>query len=150
MKAPVWEQALRYLPIACVDIIFQQRDGSILYGYRIIGPYKNVWALPGGRMLHGENLQQAAGRIAKEYGMRIRELYLVGVFPMSFDVRHDVTIALASPCPKGDPVADIKELSKVIWSEKPPIRTGANYRKMISKWNIALSSKTFLKLNRLR
>jgi len=51
------------MPIPCLDIIVQNARSEILLGWRLILPYRNVWALPGGRVYVGENLTAAARRI---------------------------------------------------------------------------------------
>ena len=150
MSRKLWKETLKYLPIACIDIIFERRDSQeILMGYRIIPPYKNVWALIGGRMIFGEGLREAAARIAKEYGIKFQRLYLVGVFPVVFSFRSDVAIALASPDALGDPIADKKEFSTFKWTEEPPNRTGGNYVSMIASWKKVKQSGELLELNRI-
>lgn len=145
----LWGEIIRSIPLVCVDIIFQRKDHSILLGWRIIEPYGNVWALPGGRMLYREDLRNAAQRIARAYGLRFGNLYLVGVFPVSFRNRSDVSVALAATHPSGTPTPDGFEFTKFKWTKTVPRRSGANYRRMISKWKQARKSREFLKLNRI-
>jgi hypothetical protein len=59
----LWKIVLSSMPISCVDVICQNSNGAILFGWRIIKPYKNCWALVGGRMLYRENLLQSAESI---------------------------------------------------------------------------------------
>ena len=84
LPARLWDEIIQKMPVPCVDLILQRPNDSILYGWRLISPYRNVWALVGGRMLRGENLLQSASRIAREYGLRVGRLYLNGVFPVNF------------------------------------------------------------------
>jgi len=144
-----WNFIVKTMSIPCVDIIFQRQDGSILFGWRLIKPYSNVWALPGGRILRGENLLQCAARIGKEYGLSFKRLYLNGVFPINFQWRDDISICLAAREVSGDPLLDDFEFSKFIWRKNPPPRAGTNYVLMVSKWQHASNSKEFLSLNRL-
>ena len=137
------------MPIPCVDVIFQREDRSILYGWRLINPYNDVWALPGGRIAHRENIKQSARRIARHYGLRFRELYLVGVFPVNFPKRADISVAVAASEVSGEVVADGFEFSRFAWMKTPPKRLGANYGRMVAKWLEASKSKAFLTLNRL-
>jgi len=58
------------LHIATLDIIFD-RDGNVLYGYRRLPPYSNVWAFIGGRILFGEGLLDTIRRISSECDLRI-------------------------------------------------------------------------------
>ena len=149
VPAKLWDEIIQKMPIPCVDLIFQRSNNSILYGWRLISPYRNVWALVGGRMLHGESLLQSASRIAKEYGLLFGRLYLNGVFPVNFPNRADVAISLAARAISGEPQVDGYEFSKFIWANKPPKGLGANYLRMVKKWSNAGKSKEFLRLNRL-
>ena len=150
MKEELWKETLMHVPIPCVDLILQHPNTQeFVIGYRKIAPYKNVWALPGGRMMFGEDLKKAAVRIAREYGMRFSELYLVGVFPVAFSFRSDVAIALASSHVFGDPIPDGKEFSTFRWVRNAPKPIGKNYELMISKWRKVKKSNEFLKLNKI-
>jgi len=102
----LWNALTKHMPIACVDMIFEREDRSILYGWRIISPYSRTWALPGGRLLHRENLIACAKRIAREYGLGFGNLYLVGVFPTTFSRRSDLVVSLAALRPTGDATVD--------------------------------------------
>jgi ADP-ribose pyrophosphatase YjhB (NUDIX family) len=144
-----WNYIVKTMSIPCVDMIFQRQDGSILFGWRLIKPYGNVWALPGGRILRGENLLQCAARIGKEYGLSFERLYLNGVFPINFQRRVDIPICLAARQVSGDPLVDDFEFSKFIWRKNPPTQAGTNYVLMVSKWQRASTSREFLGLNRL-
>jgi ADP-ribose pyrophosphatase YjhB (NUDIX family) len=144
-----WNDILRKMSIPCVDMIFQ-KDRTVLYGWRLIKPYSNVWALPGGRLLRGENLVQCASRIADEYGLTFERLYLNGVFPINFRWRADIPICLAARKISGEPRTDGFEFSKFVWSQKPPAAVGANYARMVSRWERVSRSNDFLLLNRLR
>ena len=145
----LWKRIVKVLPLVCVDVVFQRDDLSILYGWRLINPYNDVWALPGGRIWHGESIKQCARRIAKEYGLRFEELCLIGVFPIKFPKRSDISIAVAASQVSGEPKVDGFEFSRFAWMKAPPRRLGANYRRMISKWQDASESKDFLELNRV-
>jgi ADP-ribose pyrophosphatase YjhB (NUDIX family) len=146
----LWKRIVGVVPLACVDVIFQRGDRSILYGWRLLNPYNNVWAFPGGRLLYHENLKQCAKRIAHEYGLRFEELYLNGVFPVSFPKRSDVTVSLAAKEVTGEPRVDGIEFSEFVWARRPPKALGANYRRQVVKWLAASKSNEFLRLNRLQ
>jgi len=98
----LWNKVKLRLPIATLDIIFE-RDEKVLYGYRRIPPYRNVWAFIGGRILFGEGLSDTIRKISTEYGMRVDKAYLVGVFPITFRARSDIAIAVAAPDSYGEP-----------------------------------------------
>lgn len=56
---------LAQMPLACVDVVIVH-DGCALLVQRASSPAKGQWWLPGGRVLKGETLKQAAWRKAKE------------------------------------------------------------------------------------
>ena len=136
MSERVWRQVKHSVSIPCVDVILENPQGAVLLGWRKISPYGNVWATPGGRMGRGENLRNAANRIIREYGLTAANLFLVGVFPVKFSTRADVTICLASNMPSGNAVADGYEFSSFNWTRNIPAKIGGNYLKMIRKWRL--------------
>ena len=144
-----WRTIKRFMSIPCVDLILERSDKSILYGWRLINPYSNVWALVGGRLMHGEDLMKCASRIAKEYGLRFRELFLNGVFPVNLPTRSDLVVSLAARGVAGEPRVDGFEFSRFRWAKSSPRPIGENYVRMINKWRKASTSSQFLRLNRL-
>jgi ADP-ribose pyrophosphatase YjhB (NUDIX family) len=142
----VWRQVKRSIPIPCLDVLLENPNGELLLGWRKITPYGNVWATPGGRVLRGENLRNAAHRILLEYGLTARNLFLVGVFPVKFPTRADVSICVASNKPSGHPVADGYEFSSFKWTRTVPSKTGSNYAKMILRWRILRRNTQALRL----
>lgn len=135
MSNKLWNQVKQYMSIPCVDVLVENSKGETLLGWRRIPPYRNVWALPGGRVGKGENLQGAAKRILAEYGLAARKLYLVGVFPMSFPSRSDFPVCVAAKHPVGQARSDGKEFSSFCWRKQLPEGLGANYRQMIVRWH---------------
>ena len=134
MPLRTWNLVKRNMTIPCVDIILENRRGQVLLGWRLIEPYSNVWALPGGRLLKGEKLQSAASRILSEYGLSASNFHLVGVFPINFPKRSDLAICLASRRFHGEAKPDGFEFSSFQWTKRLPDRLGANYRRMIMRW----------------
>ncbi len=66
------------VPRVCVDLIIEI-DGGILLTKRIIDPYMGKWHLPGGAILFGESLEEAAIHTAKrELNVKIDLGKLVG------------------------------------------------------------------------
>lgn len=62
---PLYRQIIEHVPIACVDVAIV-RDGRILLVRRGDEPAKGQLWLPGGRVLKGEMLREAAARKARE------------------------------------------------------------------------------------
>jgi ADP-ribose pyrophosphatase YjhB (NUDIX family) len=125
------------MPIPCVDLIIE-RSGQILVGFRAIVPYKNVWALPGGRILKDEQPEDAVRRNLKEIHISADIRELIGVFPVRFpnhpQKRHDITLCYRSEWRSGKP-KPAEELTRFKWISPAdiPARVGANYRRMILK-----------------
>jgi ADP-ribose pyrophosphatase YjhB (NUDIX family) len=145
----LWKKITEKMPIPCVDLIFQRPNNAILYGWRLIAPYRRVWALLGGRIIRGEDLLECAFRIAKEYGLIFDRLYLNGVFPVNFPGRSDIAISLAALDILGEPRIDGVEFSKFNWSQNPPKRIGQNYLRMVRNWNRISKSRSSLRITRL-
>jgi ADP-ribose pyrophosphatase YjhB (NUDIX family) len=146
---PLWRQVKRSVPIPCVDIIVSNGLGAVLLGWRVIRPYANVWATPGGMIRLGEGLVESAQRILSVHGLRATNFYLVGVFPIRFPSRSDISICLATTRFSGNPIPDGTEFTKIQWFKKPPARTGKNYVAMIKKWRSIRKCKQALKINEL-
>jgi ADP-ribose pyrophosphatase YjhB (NUDIX family) len=149
MPNRLWRQVKRYMPIPCVDVIVENSEGQVLLGWRQILPYRNVWALPGGRVGKGERLHTAAERILAEYGLAARNLFLVGVFPIKFPSRSDLSVCLATNHPTGEASPDGVEFSHFRWTRLLPRRTGANYKRMIIQWNRMKRNPQVLRFSRL-
>ena len=67
----LYSQFHEKMPIICVDIVVNA-DDKILLVKRANEPEKGRWWFPGGRLLRGESLRAAAGRITKtEIGVTI-------------------------------------------------------------------------------
>jgi len=149
MSTRLWSQVKKNMSIPCVDIILENRHGGVLLGWRRIEPYSNVWALPGGRLLKSEKPQSAAGRVLSDYGLSASNFFLVGVFPINFPTRSDLTICLASRHIEGVARPDGFEFSSFRWADKLPNRLGANYRRMIVRWRDLKRETRALRLAKL-
>jgi ADP-ribose pyrophosphatase YjhB (NUDIX family) len=108
-----------------------------------------VWALPGGRIYVGEDLTEAVQRILSPHNITASDFFLVGVFPVAFPSRFDVSICVAARHFSGAPVPDGIEFTKVRWFKALPKRTGTNYRRMIEKWRQAKGLMQVVKFNRV-
>ena len=149
MAEPLWRQVKASMPIPCVDIIISNGKRAVLLGWRVIHPYVNVWATPGGRIRFGESPVKAARRILSSHGLRASNFYLVGVFPIMFPSRFDISICIATTGYSGSPIPDGTEFTKIQWFKKLPQGTGKNYVEMIKKWRRIRMCPQALKINRL-
>jgi ADP-ribose pyrophosphatase YjhB (NUDIX family) len=124
------------MPIPCVDVIVHRRH-EFLMGWRTIPPYKNVWALLGGRILRGESLEAAANRHCAKSGLGVTDLRLLGVFPVMFPSRHDITVSLSAEMTSGVLKAT-GEMTRYRWFGKSEVDeispVGGNYIKMLRHW----------------
>jgi len=133
----LWKRVLANMSIPCVDIIvhttFKHRT-RVLLGYRKIYPYKDYWALPGGRIVKGESLRDTVDRQMREIGLRPTGDYrLVGVYPVNFKRRSDVSICLSTRLVPPQEPRPTKELVRYTWRRLNdlPARLGPNYRRML-------------------
>ncbi len=67
------------VPRLCVDVVIKTRQG-VLLSRRDIPPAKGKWHIPGGTVLWGETLKQAAKRVAREeLGISVKIKKIIGV-----------------------------------------------------------------------
>ena len=132
-----WIEVTKKMPIPCVDTIVWKKN-TFLMGWRAIKPYRHVWALIGGRMIRGETFVQTAVRQCRKSRLEIAAPRFVGVYPVKFPSRHDVTICLAARWKSGNPVVTT-ELSRYKWFETNKLvmtrSIGTNYKKMLIDWH---------------
>lgn len=75
---PIYSQIHELMPIVCVDIIVRCGTKIVLIK-RDREPAKGEWWFCGGRVVKGENLEQAARRIVhRETGLKIKQCVLLG------------------------------------------------------------------------
>ena len=133
----LWKNILASIPIACVDVIVCRRvkaERHVLLGYRKIPPYRDCWALPGGRIVKKESLHETARRQLEEIGLCPSGDYrLVGVYPVNFKRRSDITISLSTYLLSLQEPKPTRELARYIWRplNDLPSRLGSNYRTML-------------------
>lgn len=92
---------LDVLPQVCVEVLLE-RDGRVLVARRTNEPARGEWFWPGGRLYKGEELADAARRIAREeLGVAVDVVERVGVYSHFWDTasvegadsRHTVNVA---------------------------------------------------------
>jgi len=65
LPADSYRAIVEVMPILCVDLVIET-DGTFLLLKRAREPLKGRWWVPGGRVLKGETMTEAAKRKAKE------------------------------------------------------------------------------------
>ncbi len=125
-----FEMILKSMPIPCVDLVCVNNHRETLYGWRLIKPYKHVWAFPGGRILKGEAPLTAAKRHLAKYGIKFDMIKLNGVFNANFPSRSDISISFIVTGATR-PKTFGKEFSRFVWKQTPPRKLGGIYRRMI-------------------
>ena len=72
IRDELYKEIVKSVPISCVDVIIQYK-GKFLLGRRTREPGKGQWFFPGGRIIKGEKLEEAAKRkIMEELGARVK------------------------------------------------------------------------------
>jgi len=137
ISSECWKQIIRKMPVPCVDTIIH-KDDHVLLGWRIIIPYRNVWALIGGRMHWGESFSDTSIRNCQDCGLVVQNPQYLGIFPTKFPKgRHDLVICMAARYIGGEP-EPTEEFSKYAWIMKSDLDEihpiGSNYMKMLTTW----------------
>jgi colanic acid biosynthesis protein WcaH len=60
-----WLQVVADTPLVAIDLILERPDGQVLMGMRTNRPAQGFWFVPGGRVLKGERLADALGRVVR-------------------------------------------------------------------------------------
>jgi ADP-ribose pyrophosphatase YjhB (NUDIX family) len=136
LRPTCWKEVLKKMPIPCVDVVIHSK-GRVLMGWRSIPPYRNVWALLGGRMHYGETFEETALRNCLKSGLHVSDLSSLGVFPVRFRTRHDITMCIAAELLSGIP-KPTPEMRRYRWYRMNEIERidpiGGNYRRMLQHW----------------
>lgn len=65
IEPELYKEIIKNMPISCVDVAIVS-NGKVLLVNRKDAPAKNLWWLPGGRVIKGETMKMTALRKAKE------------------------------------------------------------------------------------
>lgn len=131
-----WNHVMKSVPIPCIDLAMRFNgmfEDSFLFIQRSIEPYKGLYAFPGGRILKGEDIEEARLRIARrEVGIDIEpyEATLINAYSIDFDWRHDITLLYYIDVPnKIDIELDMTQSSGYRFSRTLPKPTGELYER---------------------
>lgn len=85
IESDVFNEIRKVIPIVCVDLVIP-KNGDILLVKRTEPPAQGQWWTPGGRILHGETIEEASVRKAKaEVHLDCRLKKILGVTESIFD-----------------------------------------------------------------
>lgn len=126
------------MPIPCVDVAIIY-EGKILLAHRLNKPAKGTYWFPGGRVMKGETLSQAAKRKAKEEtGLDIRIIKQLGteetIFPDGpFDgPTHTINTVFLAVCKKGHKLKADSQSDSLLWFKTLP-KNSPTYIKKFTK-----------------
>ena len=86
------------VPRICVDLLIPMEiSNRILVGKRNHAPFKDMWALPGGRVRFGESIEEAAKRVCEtELGTQLIDYQQIAVAEFLDEIktfnRHSISI----------------------------------------------------------
>lgn len=140
---PIWEQILQYAVIPTFDLVITIPGGGVVIVRRRIAPYKNVWALPGLRMMKSEAIGDTLVRIASsEVGLPIdvASSELLGQYVGRFRTeghRQDLSTGYAVRALSANLKLNVEHFTafRIIrrLSDVPP-KTGAMYRFYLQRY----------------
>lgn len=88
IDSDIFDKIREIIPIVCVDLVIP-KNGSILLVKRIETPAQGQWWTPGGRIFHGETIEEASIRKAKmEVHLDCCFKTILGVTESIFDKRE--------------------------------------------------------------
>ena len=121
------------VPRLCVDLVFETEEG-VLLARRDIDPGRGLWHLPGGTVLLGESLHEAACRVgSEEVGLSVVSLELLGsieFLPETNQFFHAVTFAFRAVPDSGEP-RPLRQTSHVGWFLEAPDPMVAEQRRFL-------------------
>lgn len=131
----IYKTVLEYAVIPTFDLILEYGKSGIIFVKRTVQPYKNVWSLPGLRMLKTEEVNDTLERIAFwELGLKIdasKKVFLgqyVGKFKTEMN-RQDLSTGYYIPVKDTQKIKLNKEhFSNVKISYNLPKPIGAMYK----------------------
>lgn len=83
-----FSQVIENTPLVSIDLVIEDESGQVLLGERLNRPAQGFWFVPGGRILKGEKLEDAFGRLTQEelgYEFALSKATLLGAYTHLYD-----------------------------------------------------------------
>jgi len=140
----IYNEILEWAVIPTFDLIIEYGTEGVIIVKRKIAPYQNVWALPGRRMLKGENIEGALIRIAdQELGLQIdpSERNFLGQYVGKFTTKHNrqdlstgYSVRSVSDQKINFDETRFSSMKLIKSRDEIPSRTGAMYKFYLTKY----------------
>jgi ADP-ribose pyrophosphatase YjhB (NUDIX family) len=138
-----FETVLEWAVLPTFDLVIEYGEQGVIMVRRKIEPYKDVWALPGLRMMKPEGIEDTLVRIAKaEVGLEIDPAgrtfldQYVGKFKTEHE-RQDLSTGYAVRVADSQEIkineAHFSDLKLITSAAEIPERTGAMYRHYLKR-----------------
>jgi len=128
----IYEKIRRIIPIATIDLCIYNKDEFLLLK-RNNEPAKNLWYVPGGRILHKESFEAAVKRILrKETGLTSNRIKKIDIINQYWNEFHYISIVYRVEVNSKDVIMD-NQHSKYKWYKKLPNNINKYVKIMINK-----------------
>lgn len=121
-------------PTLTVDGVFV-KNGKVLLVKRAIYPYSGYWVLPGGRVEHGERIEDSLKReMREELSIRVLRMELIGVYsdPKRDPREHRVTAAFLIRKKSGNIKLNYEaNMADYFPLDKLPAKIGFDHRRIL-------------------
>ena len=135
ISEPLYSEIKSLMPIPCVDLLIVH-DRRLLLMKRKNEPAKGLWFTPGGRILLGESLEDAARRVLhEETGLETSSIEKMGVMTHIWSGAQTVTVYFKVTVGSYDIKMDAQH-NDFLWISKVTDDLHPYVREMITQSNI--------------
>ena len=135
IEEKLYNRIKQHMPIPCVDLLPTHR-GALLLLKRTNPPARGTWFAPGGRVLLGEKLEDAARRVLhEETGLNPKSMQKIDVMCHFWPGYHTVTTYYRAEVDGRDVILN-QEHSEYKWINQPTKDLHPYLQEMITKSKI--------------
>ena len=135
IEEKLYNRIKQHMPIPCVDLL-PTHQGALLLLKRTNPPARDAWFAPGGRVLLGEKLEDAARRVLhEETGLNPKSMQKIDVMCHFWPGYHTVTTYYRAEVDGRDVVLN-QEHSEYKWITEPTMDLHPYLQEMIKKSKI--------------